>query len=237
MTYLLALLGGLVGAAIGWVAVAAAALAISGYYGVSDFEGARAMTAVFFYGPMGGVVGLVAGVWLVLRARGVTGFKALAWRFPLVLAAIAGLAAVVFAVLYQLSPILNAGGAAPQLVFEIRLPPGSAPPGEGVAVTLFTEKNTMPGTIDTAAARQDGDRPVLAGTVELAYRSSWRLLELKRPEMPEYLFGLKLNARPGPDPDFLDWEHVTNVGNGTNTPRQATADDAYDIRYRVVWPE
>jgi hypothetical protein len=30
---------------------------------------------------------------------------------------------------------------------------------------------------------------------------------------------------------------VSNVGNETNRPRLATADDAYDVRYRVIWPD
>ncbi|HYD14954.1 MAG TPA: hypothetical protein VEA77_01000, partial [Hyphomicrobium sp.] len=91
--------------------------------------------------------------------------------------------------------------------------------------------------LDASAARQDGDRPVLVGEVELYYRSSFRLLELKATGLPEHLFVLHLGARPGHDKDFRDWQQVSNVGNGTDRPRQATAEDAYHIRYRVVWPD
>lgn len=236
MTYIFAIMGGLAGAALGWTLTAAAALAISGYMGVSDFEGARAMGAIWGIGPIGGLVGLVAGVWLVLRYRGGhKGFKALAVRLPFVIASIAGLVAATFGALYWMRPILNDNGPAPQLAFEIRLPPGEAPPADA-AVTLFTERNSMPGTIDAGTAHRDGDRPVLTGTVELYYRSSWRLLELKAAGLPEHLFVLRLAARPGNDAEFRDWEHVSNVGNDTDRPRKATDADAYDIRYRVVWP-
>ena len=69
MSHLFVMLGGLVGAIAGWIAFAAATLLFGGYFGLSDFEGQRAMVAIFGIGPMGGVVGLVAGIWLGLRFR------------------------------------------------------------------------------------------------------------------------------------------------------------------------
>ncbi len=69
MTFILAILAGLFGAAAGWVVTAFAALIISSYLGMPDFEGAREMTAFFGFGPVGGLLGLVAGVVLVLRHR------------------------------------------------------------------------------------------------------------------------------------------------------------------------
>lgn len=239
MTNIIALLGGLFGAAIGWVLAAVLASVLGGYYGVTDFEGARGMIAVFTFGPIGGLLGLIIGVWLALRLKSgakVTG-KAVAIRLPIVLAGIAGLVAGTVGVLYWFSPILNPSGASPRLAFEIRLPAGASVPERGLDVSLFTEKNTMPATMDAGVVRRDGERPVIAGTVELTYRSSWRILELKMPGVPEHIFLIKVGARPGHDANFRDWEHVSNVGNETNRPRLATADDAYDIRYRVIWPD
>ena len=69
MTIFFALLGGLFGAALGWVATAAAAMIIGSALGMSEFEGQRSMTAIFLFGPMGGLAGLIIGVILVLRAR------------------------------------------------------------------------------------------------------------------------------------------------------------------------
>lgn len=67
-TFLLALLAGIAGCALGWVAAAALAIGLGGYFGLSDFEGQRAMTAIFAIGPIGGLIGLVVGfVWTVTR--------------------------------------------------------------------------------------------------------------------------------------------------------------------------
>jgi hypothetical protein len=239
MTTVFAILGGLAGAVAGWVAAAAIAIFLSGYYGVSDFEGARSMTAIFFFGPIGGLIGLIIGVWLALRLRAgkKVGGKAVAARLPVVLAAVAGLVVATIGVLYWYSPILNPNGPAPRLAFEIRLPAGLAIPASGIDINLITEKNSMPATLDTGAAREESGRPVISGSVELAYRSSWRIVELKTPNTPEQLFVLRTGARPGHDPSFGQWEHVSSVGNGTSHPRLATPEDAYDIRYRVIWPD
>jgi hypothetical protein len=67
--FLLGFLGGVLGLVVGWVATAAAALMIGSAIGVSNAEGAYAMGAIFFMGPVGGLVGLVLGIWLVIRAR------------------------------------------------------------------------------------------------------------------------------------------------------------------------
>lgn len=239
MTTLIAILGGLAGLVVGWVGAAALAIAISGYFGVSDFEGARGMAAVFFYGPMGGAIGLIIGAWLALRLRAGTkvGGKALAVRLPIVIAAIAGLAAATVGGLYWFSPVLNPNGPSPRLAFEIKLPAGSAVPDGGTSVTLFTEKNNMPATLDAGSRRDESGRPVISGSVDFYYRSSWRLIELKMPGVPEQIFVLRTGARPGHDADFRNWEHVSSVGNGTDHPRLATPEDAYDIRYRVIWPD
>lgn len=67
MKALVVLLSGLVGAIVGWIAAAAATILFGGYFGLTEFEGQRSMTAVFGIGPMGGVIGLIAGLWVGLR--------------------------------------------------------------------------------------------------------------------------------------------------------------------------
>jgi hypothetical protein len=68
--YVVAALAGLAGLVLGWVVAAFAFLIIGGMAGVSDFEGKRAMLAFFAVGPIGGVAGLIVGLWLALRSRG-----------------------------------------------------------------------------------------------------------------------------------------------------------------------
>jgi hypothetical protein len=67
MTALKLILGGLVGAIVGWVSAAAATLLLGGLFGLTEFEGQRSMTAIFAIGPVGGVIGLIAGLALGWR--------------------------------------------------------------------------------------------------------------------------------------------------------------------------
>lgn len=67
MRYVVAVLAGVVGLVVGWAIAAFAFLGIGGLIGVSDFEGHRAMTAFSAAGPVGGLVGLFAGLWATLR--------------------------------------------------------------------------------------------------------------------------------------------------------------------------
>ena len=69
MTALLAILGGLLGLILGWIAAAAATIILCSALGASEFEGALSMQAIFGTGPLGGLIGLVAGIWLVVRWR------------------------------------------------------------------------------------------------------------------------------------------------------------------------
>jgi hypothetical protein len=62
-----AILAGIVGIVIGYVAAVFLSYAIMGALGVSDFEGMRAMASAFTFGPLGALLGLGAGIWLALR--------------------------------------------------------------------------------------------------------------------------------------------------------------------------
>ena len=69
MNYVIAALAGVFGLVLGWAVAAFGFLVIGGMAGVSDFEGQRAMLAFFAVGPVGGVVGLIAGIWASLKFR------------------------------------------------------------------------------------------------------------------------------------------------------------------------
>jgi hypothetical protein len=240
MTYILALIAGLVGAALGWFAAAAAALVISGLLGVSDFEGARGMTAIFGIGPIGGLAGLVLGVVLVLRIRGRHGAGGIAWRVPLVVAGIVALVAAGLWWMYETRPVLNSNGPAPRLAFEVRLPPGLAVPADagGMEAELHTERNRMPGVIARDGVRMEEGRAIIAGSVELYFRSGWRLLEVKVPDQGDRLFKLGLPASPRHTTPFGPWERAAFIASpGGQQPRKTGPDEGFEIRYRVLWPE
>jgi hypothetical protein len=69
MAALKLILAGLAGTIIGWVAAAAVTILLGGYFGLTEFEGQRSMTAIFAIGPLGGLAGLIAGLALASRAR------------------------------------------------------------------------------------------------------------------------------------------------------------------------
>jgi hypothetical protein len=231
------LLAGIAGAAIGWIAAAALTIFLGGTFGISDFEGGRGMLAVWGIGPSGGLVGLIAGIVLVLRKRGGHSAGGIAWRVPAVIAAVIAIAAGAFWFFYETRPILNSNGPAPRLAFEVRLPPGLAPAADTMA-ELHTEKNKMPASLARDAARTEDGRSIVAGSVEMYYRSGWRLLEVRVPGQDDRIFQLGLPASPRRSTAFGRWERAAFVAApGLSQPRKADASEAFEIRYRVLWPE
>lgn len=237
MTYLLALLAAVIGAALGFALGAAAAAALAPLLGISSFEGASGYFAVFIGGPVGGLVGLVLGAWLVLRRAGLKG-AAVAGRVGLVFGGVVLLAAAGLGAVWLMRPLVNANGPAPRLVFEIRLPPGVAVPPSRDRVELQTSKNTMPAILsDTRRdAGPDGGREVLTGSVELYYRTWHRLLVLRLPDKTDVLFEPSLGLTPNHTKSFTDWRRADYIARpGDEQARRTTAADAWEIRYRVDW--
>jgi hypothetical protein len=235
MTYLLALVAALVGAALGFALGATVAGLLAPALGITSFEGASGYFAVFVGGPIGGLAGLVLGALLVLRrAQRRTG-QAVAGRLALVLVGVIGVAAAGLGAFWLMRPLVNANGPAPQLVFEIRLPPGVAPPTrERDSVELQTSKNRMPASL--AAGRRDEGRNVLAGSVEIYYRTWRRTLVLRLPDKTDVLFDLSLGLTPDHTKSFTAWRRADYIARpGDEVPRRTTAADAYEIRYRVAW--
>ena len=93
MTYVIALLAAILGAVLGWAAAAMIGISIAGAIGMSNFDGAAGMFAVFGVGAMGAALGLILGIYLALRSRGYDTFAAIATRAMVVLIAIGGLVA------------------------------------------------------------------------------------------------------------------------------------------------
>jgi MFS family permease len=238
MTFLLAMLGGAVGATLGWVIAALLTIWIGGLAGVSDFEGGRGMLAVFGIGPIGGLIGLVLGIWLTLRWRGERGLPRLGLKIPLVIAAIGALAAGGFwLALEQRTGLGTSSSGTPTLELELRLPKGISPPEKGstIKVMLSTEHNHMPGLIFDRR-RREGDRTILTGSVELHYRSSWRILEVTlEPGATAQLFTLPLAARPGRMRELSAWRPADHIARPGAQPEKAPAGEAFDIRYRIVY--
>jgi len=235
MTYLLALVAGIVGGGLGFALGAAAAGVLAPTLGITSFEGASGYFAVFVGGPIGGLLGLVLGPLLVLRRAGHRSAGALGGRLALVVAGVIGLGAATLGAFWVMRPILNANGPAPQLVFEIRLPPGVAPPNlKASAIELQTSKNQMPATIETTGL--EGGRAVISGRVDLYFRVWQRMLVLKMPDKTDILFSISLGLSPPRTKAFGAWQRADYVGEpGKDQARRTTAADQYDIRFRTEW--
>lgn len=234
LTYLLAFLGGVAGALLGWIVTGFLADFVLGLQGMSEREGGRAMVAFFTVAPFGALAGLILGVWLVLRYQGgYRGFANLAGRGALVIAGIGAAVALGLWGYIGSEDILAKNGPPPQAKFEIRLPANAVPAKlEGLSIDLNTTRNTMPATL--GGARNEGGRPVIPGEVDLYFRTTSRILVLRVPGEPERLFVLKLAGNPGAQAEFGPWQRVDYIDDQPQqAPRKGSEGDDYEIRYRV----
>lgn len=184
--------------------------------------------ALLVFAPCGAIAGLVLGTALATRLSGgeSTGtllrnsLKAIA---VVVALCIAGSTAYYLYAVTTATPWLNPNAATPLLVFEVRLPAGAALPNfaREVAFELQTDINRMPGEPRFNQFRDEGGRPVIAGDVELAFRTAHRQLEVKINGQPDRLYRIALSAKA---------PHTSEPG-----PWQPNIDGS-EIRYRAKWP-
>ena len=218
--------GGIVGAVTGFVATLLL-LELVGFGNRAD-PILSGMLALLVFAPCGAIGGLVIGAALAKRLRGEedgdgllrNGLKAFA--ILIALCTVAGTFYYVYAITTA-TPWLNPNAPNPLLVFEVRLPAGTALPGSSrdIAAELQTDLNTMPGEIRPDLFRRDDDRPVIAGHVELAFRTAHRQLEIKIKGQPDRLYLIGLSAKAPHSREFGPW--------------QANRDGS-EIRYRARWP-
>lgn len=218
--------GGVVGAVVGFIATLLI-LELAGFGNRAD-PIMSGILALLVFAPLGAIAGLVLGTTLATRLRGGenTGglfrnsLKALAVVMALCIAT--GTAYYVYAVT-SATPWLNPNAATPLLVFEVRLPAGAALPNSArdIAIELQTDINRMPGEPRFNRFRSDGGRPVIAGDVELAFRTAHRQVEVKIKGQPDRLYAIGLSAKAPHASEFGPWQ--PNI-------------DGSEIRYRAKWP-
>jgi hypothetical protein len=92
---------------------------------------------------------------------------------------------------------------------------------QGIAIELQTDLNTMPGEPSVGRFRRDGDKPVIAGEVELAFRTSHRQLAVNIEGQPSRLYPIGISAKAPHTADFGPWQSQA---------------DGSEIRYRAKWP-
>lgn len=236
MTYVLAVAAAIAGAAAGFGLGLAAGVYLAPLLGISDFEGASGYFAGLI-GLVAGLAGMIIAALMVLRRRGHRSFGAAAGRLALVVLSIAAAVAAGLALYAASDDVLNRNGAPPQLAFELRLPPGAqwpAPPPD-LKVHLDTDKNRMPGQWRAGAIRRDSERAVLAGSVEMYHRTNRRLLVISLPGGKDAIFRIGLSAA-APHADAMGaWQAADQIAEGGKI-RKPAASEAYELRYRPVWP-
>lgn len=221
----LPIIGGVIGAVAGFVATLLA-LELTGFGSPADPIQSGLLTLLVF-APAGAMVGLVIGTWLGMRWRdkdagGLARNSLKSFGVVLALCAAAGGAYFWYAV-STATPWLNPNAATPILQFEVRLPAGAALPAAArdVAIELQTDQNRMPGETRFNQFRRDGDRSVIVGDVELAFRTAWRQLEIKIKGQPDRTFPIGLSGKAPHASQLGPWEKNT---------------DGSEIRYRAKWP-
>nr|WP_249157015.1 hypothetical protein [Bradyrhizobium diazoefficiens] len=186
------------------------------------------LLALLVYSPMGAIAGAVLANWLVGSAgkqtsNGSIASNSLKSLGVLALLCITGIGIYIAYAYATATPWLNRNGANPLLVFEVRFPAGVRVPtsAQGIAIELQTDLNTMPGKVYQAASYRDGDQAVIAGEVELAFRTSHRQLAVDIQDQPSRIYPIDLSARAPHTPEFGTWRRLA---------------DGSEIRYRAKWP-
>lgn len=219
------IIGGILGAVAGFFA-ALLVFELAGFGNRAD-PITSGLLALLVFAPAGAIVGLVIGTWLGMRWRGGNdggglarnSFKSLGVMLALC-AAVGG--AYAWYAISTATPWLNPNGATPVLQFEVRLPAGAALPAaaQDIAIELQTDQNRMPGEVKFNQSRREGDQAVIAGDVELTFRTAYRQLEIKIKGQPDRTFPIKLTAKAPHTPEFGTWQ-----------PHP----DGSEIRYRAKW--
>ena len=236
MIYILALIAGVAGAVGGYLLATGFGVVLAPMLGISSFEGASGYFAAFLIGPIGGLLGLGLGLWLVFRYKGGhRGFSAIAGRSAIVIAAIGFL--VVVGIQIRMATLENfPSGQTPQLDFEIRLPASAAIPNrQGLDFEMQAGSQRSGGYLRDEWLRHDGERPVLVGFVQLFTRTSQRMLVFSRPGEPKLIFEIRLSATPAISEQYGKWRRVDFVDDmkAESQPRRPSLAENFEIRYRV----
>ncbi len=184
------------------------------------------LVALFVYSPIGAIAGLVLATKLAMRSgsenAGSLARNSLKTLGVVVLLCVAGIGAYLAYAYATATPWLNRNGGTPLLIFEVRLPAGVAvPQAERIKVELETDLNTMPGEVKPGLFHRDGDKFVIAGEVELAFRTRYRQVAVTIEGQPERTYPIDLSARAPHTAAFGPWQRL---------------DDGSEIRYRAKWP-
>lgn len=234
MTVIYSVLGAVAGGLIGAICAAFVFMFLGGIFGISDFDGERAMGAAIFAAPLGAIAGAVFGCLVVLkrrrnRATDRTGFIAMG----LVVVSIIGLFLYFF---YEPpAPVLRPGDPEPVMAFEIQLPVNL------VDAVNFRDIRPQLRTHMTYAfpnhqieMRRNGTNAILSGEYDFLFRVRDREVHLLLSNGWHLIFRLPYGELPDVEPEFSKWRLVDEIDltDETAPPPQP---DGIAIRTRISW--
>jgi len=226
MRYILGLLSGLLGMLAGWFGLAFLVVSLAGH----DQDGGIAMGAFFNIGPIGGLVGLIAGIWLFAKIgvvregaplpnavpsgalpgvepSGVTAQQRTRISRPVAVAILLIVGGLAFWGWYEFirSPYLTHGFMTLDLQF--RLPPGMnlPPSNDEVRVDVDEVHGHAIALLSENWRGHDGDRQGFLATASLMYKASHRSVSLSLPGVPLEIWRLDLFSDPDPTPGYSPW--------------------------------
>jgi hypothetical protein len=217
MRFILGLLSGLLGMLAGWSALAALVIMLAG----PDRDGGIAMGAFFNIGPIGGIAGLIAGIWLFVRfglvrstARPSAAESADApprhaarLSLPFAVTVLCVAASLAWWAWYELirSPNLSHGFMTLELQF--RLPAGTALPDkeEDVRIEVEEAQGYATALLPANWRAHDGDRPAIIASASLMYKTRHRVVSLTLPGIPTQSWPVDLPSDPDPTPGYSPW--------------------------------
>jgi hypothetical protein len=217
MRIILGLLSGLLGALAGWSALATLVIMLAG----PDRDGGIAMGAFFNIGPIGGVVGLIAGIWLFTRfglvqnsapPRAAESCEAVPppktrLSFPFAIALLLITAGLSWWGWYEFirSPYLSHGFMTLELQF--RFPAGAILPDNKDDVRIEVEEAQGLAIAGPAVnwRAHDGDRVAIIAAASLMYKTRHRAVRLTLPDMPAQSWPIDLPSDPDPTPGYSPW--------------------------------
>lgn len=223
MRIILGFLSALLGALAGWSGLAALVVMLAG----PDRDGGIAMGAFFDIGPIGGVAGLIAGIWLFVRfglvrdaapqpdaeAADAVPPRATLLSFPFAITVLTIAAVLGYWGWYEFirSPYLSHGFMTLQI--EFRLPAGMTLPDKEEDVHIEVEEATGHANAMLPAnwRAHDSERKAIISTVTLMYKTRHRAVSLTLPDVPTQRWPIDLPSDPDPTPGFSPWRTASEL--------------------------
>ncbi|MBS0246779.1 MAG: hypothetical protein JSR61_09170 [Proteobacteria bacterium] len=214
MRFIIGFLSGVLGALAGWFGLAMLVIGLSG----PDRDGGIAMGAFFNIGPLGAVVGFVAGVLLFLKfgrtrepapstEAGPPAAPRRRVSRPFAIVVVAMLAGLAWWAWYELirSPYLTHGFMT--LEMQFRLPVGMALPADpaGVRITVHEGGQYLEPGLGPGWHGSDEGRRVILAHVTLSMKTGRRSVSLEMPGVASQTWTVALASDPEPMSGFTEW--------------------------------